>query len=1289
MVQLLADKFSLLEGRVVSTGEVFDKISTRMVSFEMVKDIFTDLTSEGGRFYDMQAKQAETLYGKLSNLTDAFQIMLNQIGTSSQDVLKGSLDGLISLMNNWENVAKYIGIAVAAYGTYKGILLATVAIQKVHVAYLSAERFLAATSALRRTTQAMIALNSVMSVNPWIALATGIAAVSTAFILFSEKIKSTEQLIQDTNKSIESYSKTVQDNAKSFNKFIEAKQNVALLKQEIEDLSSKTNLTGEESAKLKTKQDQLVTSQQKLQNVMNNLVDKTLPAAATAFDEYGNVIDIQIDKYLKYTEKEKEAEENGLKAQISINEKRLKNLKEQLKKEVEVLSTGKRLKNEIVGGGGTAGMVTTVSYKLNEQDILKTKEGISLLRIGIEDLEKDTNSAKNSLKGLFDVADDIVKPIEGWRKLAMEAGKGLFTEKELNDIQGYGEFVKIVIDENIQLAKSIKEIKDIPKPTEDLIKTLNELNDRYEKNNAVISRFNIQVKDKGSEDAAKSRINILKDEADLIKKIYSDYLKLKETMSEAEAQKTITELYKNIVPKDITIPFKVEDIKKELQNKADELDKFKEKEAQKKGLEVKLDIIGYDADEYKKILDKLIKQTESELSKYKSKYDFFKQILGITGDEQVAIQIAFGGEGGFGEGIVNQIKKSFEQIAGMSFDFAMTMDMDAFDELPEKVKDAFQKAKDDIQAMDFNKIIDMQKMVADYVSASEKITMIGKKRDSDIEAARQTTERQLEKDANGEVIIESEKNKKLLLLLDSYVSSRTQSAEKEIDDVQRIAFESTEIYAKLFGDMTNKSVSSLKEIANAGAKLLKPENIKERRDKEGKVTGMILIDPSTSKEIEISLELFNRLTKSISKLQADVRAYNPIEQLLRPKGENPADKWAEQAVALGKLSNISEQVGGDLVTVFEGLGFSENISETISDITKTLAGLGKTAQAVAQVMSGDIIGGTVGIVGGIAETIGGIFSATKRSNERIIKDSEAQIKRLENAYNDLQRATERAAGTDYFKKQEEQIKNLQAQQAELQKQLRTEGKKGGLSKEEAEEVRRQIVELGQQQEDIIDNTRDNLLGSFKDIAQELGDALFEAFKNGENYAEAWGNKVNDIVGEILKNMLIQKWLQKPIEEALSKFEAKFIDKKTGGVDLDKMLKNVGSFADELNGIGETYGKIVTSIFEDPAFEQYFKLAEGQKGKGTAQAIQGVTEDTANILGGYMNGIRAEVVIQTGIFNNIYALLQERLGAGGTNPIAQAQLNVMNQQLQELQAIKTILNNTLGEAWDAANRRLRV
>lgn len=119
MVGLLADKFSELEGRVVSAGEVFDKISGKEVPFEMVKDVIEDLTSEGGMFFEMQEKQADTLKGKISNLADAYAIMMNNIGQSADGILKGGVDAIRWSLQNYQELLNILVSIGTAYGVYR------------------------------------------------------------------------------------------------------------------------------------------------------------------------------------------------------------------------------------------------------------------------------------------------------------------------------------------------------------------------------------------------------------------------------------------------------------------------------------------------------------------------------------------------------------------------------------------------------------------------------------------------------------------------------------------------------------------------------------------------------------------------------------------------------------------------------------------------------------------------------------------------------------------------------------------------------------------------------------------------------------------------------------------------------------------------------------------------------------------------------------------------------------------------------------------------------------------
>lgn len=122
MVRALADEFTKLNGKVVTTGEVFGLIQKRQVPFEMVKKVLWDMTNEGGRFYDMQFVLSDTLLGKWSNLRDAWEILLSDFakGTSiSGRLLKGMITSVTWLLDNLQRVSPLLQGLIVSFGGLK------------------------------------------------------------------------------------------------------------------------------------------------------------------------------------------------------------------------------------------------------------------------------------------------------------------------------------------------------------------------------------------------------------------------------------------------------------------------------------------------------------------------------------------------------------------------------------------------------------------------------------------------------------------------------------------------------------------------------------------------------------------------------------------------------------------------------------------------------------------------------------------------------------------------------------------------------------------------------------------------------------------------------------------------------------------------------------------------------------------------------------------------------------------------------------------------------------------
>lgn len=128
IVPELAKYYTELQGKVVSTADVFDMMKKKAVSYNDVMSVLYKITDEGGKFFDFQAKQAGTLKVQLANLNLAWNNMLNDMGKSNQGLLSFPVQGLREMFMHWRDISDAITLAVGALGAYK---LAQFAISKV------------------------------------------------------------------------------------------------------------------------------------------------------------------------------------------------------------------------------------------------------------------------------------------------------------------------------------------------------------------------------------------------------------------------------------------------------------------------------------------------------------------------------------------------------------------------------------------------------------------------------------------------------------------------------------------------------------------------------------------------------------------------------------------------------------------------------------------------------------------------------------------------------------------------------------------------------------------------------------------------------------------------------------------------------------------------------------------------------------------------------------------------------------------------------------------------------
>lgn len=247
LVDQLAKKFSELEGRVVSAGEVFDKISNRQVSFAMIKDIITDLTSEGGKFFQMQELQSATLAGKISNLRDNYDIMLDSIGKANSETLKGALDSFVSIMDNWNDYWNILKTIITAYGVYRAALIATSIIEKTNLAVrkeaILIMRSYAANNISISKTQAVTAaqtevltkkingLKSALAFNP---AALALTGITVAIGLIASYVSHQDQLQEELFDTISVFN----EQSKSINSHIDRLKELSKVSKDDKDVAT-------------------------------------------------------------------------------------------------------------------------------------------------------------------------------------------------------------------------------------------------------------------------------------------------------------------------------------------------------------------------------------------------------------------------------------------------------------------------------------------------------------------------------------------------------------------------------------------------------------------------------------------------------------------------------------------------------------------------------------------------------------------------------------------------------------------------------------------------------------------------------------------------------------------------------------------------------------------------------------------------------------------------------------------------------------------------------------------
>lgn len=216
VVQGLADYYTQLEGRLVSMGDVLDRIKKRAVSYNDVMAVMQSMTDEGGKFFDYQAKMAETLKIQLANLNLAWQNMLNDMGGKYQSFISTSIKVTKELLLHWKDLDTVLNSIGWTYAVtlgasilrQKGILIG----QQIIVEKLA--------KAWRDLRIAIVKATQWVMANPWT------AAITVALAATIGTIVEYNQALEENRKLTKSLSDDAKEAADSLNKYLKARENM-------------------------------------------------------------------------------------------------------------------------------------------------------------------------------------------------------------------------------------------------------------------------------------------------------------------------------------------------------------------------------------------------------------------------------------------------------------------------------------------------------------------------------------------------------------------------------------------------------------------------------------------------------------------------------------------------------------------------------------------------------------------------------------------------------------------------------------------------------------------------------------------------------------------------------------------------------------------------------------------------------------------------------------------------------------------------------------------------------
>lgn len=822
-------------------------------------------------------------------------------------------------------------------------------------------------------------------------------------------------------------------------------------------------------------------------------------------------------------------------------------------------------------------------------------------------------------------------------------------------------------------------------------------------------------KDKSKKDAFAER---LKERVNLLKEAYSEYKKWTDIVGKGEAASKVKEsgifdsLFKGKEPVDIG------NYRDELNKILNQLDD-KTKERRELKVSIRKVLLDIDANAMKEASDKAAKELERYVSDVSKKWDIYKQLVNAGASKKDASLYAFGVLSEYekkSEELAEKVTKKMKD-KGVYIPLTFT-EQEATESLGGKdsvlYKQFFSAWKEAKEAIEKDSLeVKLKEVTAlnKYKSIAEKIRDLSEKYaplTGTFIGENNELVGNVEGMTPGQKALFTEYKEELAKLRGQLL---------ELLPVWEQIF-GDQTY-KSYGQIQQASDYAQQIIDNASV-------TKNKNGKPTAFTSWYLDENGKRIDVSGEYSQIEKLKKAIQDLYKAGLQKNPFATLIKnirslfSSGDKDEKGTIEKIAAIGEsAAESADLVGnfaGQMSSMFDALG-NEGMADTMGNVQDAMSSISNIGQGFAK---GGIVGGIAAAAGEAVNWIGKIAQAHDKKLDKAIEKSKLRAQQLQYIYEQIDGILERFLGSgtelklvdaendrtrlNQLNNQIEAIRNkgkinifdlmslqkykqeaeklqkrvsaydeggaygyqralMQEQLSELEKQRQAEIDKKKTDDSKVADYENQIAEMKQQIKDFAEETAESLYGiNLKDWASQLGDALYEAWQKGEDGAEAFKNKVADIMGDVMNSILKISILEPAMQQLQKMLFGE--DGMSGyfGKDFSLDEKELESIADYLMGVSEKtddYYSMLDKLnnYMEKKYGISMKEEEEDSGSGLSKGIQNVTENTANLLASYINAIRADVSVKR---EYVRRLVEELFPA--YNVIAQAQL----QQLTMIQ-----------------------